>query len=139
MSNSSPPPFPASSGRDRDNQHDATISKVVNSEAEIDKKLSGQKALRALMEHGRLLFQLVKDYFTGRYREVPYWAIGAAALALFYVLSPVDMIPDFIPVIGFLDDATVLAFCLKLLETELDKYREWRKTRDVQVTEVAKS
>ena len=125
------PPAPAG----RDTRHDATIAKVVRHEDEIEKKMAGKKALHALLEHGRLLLQLVKDYFTGKYREVPYWAIGAAALALFYVLMPADFIPDIIPGLGYLDDATVLAFCLKLIETELDKYREWRKTREVE-TEV---
>lgn len=124
-----PPPSPPA----RDTRHDATIEKVVRSEDEIEKKMAGKKALHALLEHGRLLLQLVRDYFTGRYREVPYWAIGAAALALFYVLTPVDMIPDLIPGLGYLDDATVLAFCLKLIETELDKYREWRTTREAEV------
>ncbi|TLD69477.1 DUF1232 domain-containing protein [Phragmitibacter flavus] len=112
-----------------DQRHDATISTVVDKEREIEKKLTGQKALKALLEHGILLLQMVKDYFQGNYREVPYWAIGAAALALFYVLNPVDAIPDIVPGLGYLDDATVLAFCLKLVETELSKYREWQAAR----------
>lgn len=119
-----------------DTQHDGTIAKVLKNEQDIDKKMSGQKALKALLEHGRLLLSLVKDYFTGAYREVPYWAIGASALALVYVLSPVDAIPDIIPGLGYLDDATVLAFCLKLVETELDKYREWKKTREAAAVKV---
>jgi uncharacterized membrane protein YkvA (DUF1232 family) len=118
-----------------DRQHDGAIASVAKNEKEIDKKLSGQKALQALLEHGRLLLQMVVDYVKGNYREVPYWAIGAASLALFYVFSPVDAILDVIPGIGYLDDATVLAFCLKLVETELSKYREWRQTRDAVVAD----
>ena len=122
-----------SSSSDPENQHDGTIAAVVKNEREIEKKLAGQKALKALLANGLLLLQLVTDYFKGRYREVPYWAIGASALALFYVFSPIDAIPDIIPVLGYLDDATVLAFCLKLVETELSKYREWRKTQEADV------
>lgn len=119
-----------------DNRYDNTIAKVMKNEQDIDKKMSGQKVLKALLENGRLLLSLVKDYFTGAYREVPYWAIGASALALVYVLSPVDGIPDVIPGLGYLDDATVLAFCLKLVETELEKYKEWKKTREAQTQPV---
>jgi uncharacterized membrane protein YkvA (DUF1232 family) len=117
-------------------RHEATIAKVIQHEEDIDKKMSGQKALKALLEHGRLLLSMVKDYVTGAYREVPYWAIGAAALALVYVLSPIDAIPDILPGLGYLDDATVLAFCLKLIESELSRYKEWKKTREVQAVTV---
>jgi uncharacterized membrane protein YkvA (DUF1232 family) len=117
-------------------KHDSAISKVVDREKDIDKKMSGQKALKALLEHGRLLLSMVKDYFTGAYREVPYWAIGAGALALVYVLSPIDAIPDIFPGIGYLDDATVLAFCLKLVESELERYKGWKKTREAQAEKV---
>ena len=119
-----------------DSKHDDTIAKVLKNEQDIDKKMAGQKALKALLEQGRLLLSLVKDYVTGAYREVPYWAIGAAALALVYVLSPIDAIPDIIPGLGYLDDATVLAFCLKLVQSELARYKEWKKTREVQTVSV---
>jgi uncharacterized membrane protein YkvA (DUF1232 family) len=116
--------------------HHTTIARVVRNEQDIDKKMAGQKALQAMLEHGRLLLSLVKDYFTGAYREVPYWAIGAAAFALVYVLSPIDAIPDILPGVGFLDDAAVLAMCLKLVETELNRYKAWKKTREAEVRPV---
>ena len=113
-----------------DKRHDSAISRVLKNERDIDKKMSGAQALKALLEQGRLLLSLVKDYMTGAYREVPYWVIGAAAFALVYVLSPIDAIPDIIPGVGFLDDAAVLAMCLKLVETELSRYKDWKKTRE---------
>lgn len=122
MSATIPPPL-----SQEDKSYDETIANVVKHEADIDKKLTEQKAFKALLQNGLLLLQLVKDYFKGTYREVPYWVIGAAALALFYVFSPIDAIPDIVPLMGYIDDATVLAFCLKLVESELEKYRKWRK------------
>ena len=56
-----------------DSKHDATIAKVLKNAQDIDKKMAGQKALKALLEQGRLLLSLVKDYVTGAYREVPYY------------------------------------------------------------------
>ena len=113
-----------------DKRHDSAISRVLKNEQDIDKKMSGQEAFKAILAQGRLLLSLVKDYVTGAYREVPYWVIGAAAFALIYVLSPIDAIPDFIPGVGFLDDAAVLAMCLKLVETELNRYKDWKNTRE---------
>ena len=57
---------------------------------------------------------------------MPYWAISAGALALLYVLNPADVIPDLLLGVGYLDDATVVAFCLKLIERELQRYQDWR-------------
>jgi uncharacterized membrane protein YkvA (DUF1232 family) len=41
------------------------------------------------------------------------------------VLNPADLFPDFILGVGYLDDAAVIAFCLKLVEQDLEKYKQW--------------
>jgi uncharacterized membrane protein YkvA (DUF1232 family) len=122
----------AKSHADDSRHHEGNIATVVGKGEDIDKKMAGQKAFKAVLSQGRLLLSLIKDYFTGAYREVPYWAIGAGALALVYVLSPIDAIPDIIPGLGFVDDAAVLAFCLKLIESELSRYKQWKETREAE-------
>jgi uncharacterized membrane protein YkvA (DUF1232 family) len=48
--------------------------------------------------------------------------------AIIYLVSPFDLIPDFIPVFGFLEDAAVLTLVLGTgLSLELRKYREWKE------------
>ncbi len=117
------PKNPVSASDDRE----IDIQRVRERADDIADKLP---KLRQWVEHGRLMLALVKDYATGRYREVPYWVISATALALLYVLNPVDVIPDLLPGIGYLDDATVVAFCLKLIERELEKYKQWRDRKE---------
>lgn len=107
-----------------DNSHDIDIARVTQRAAEIEAKLP---RLRKAMENAKVLLILVKDYWAGTYREVPYWVISAAALALLYVLNPADVLPDFVLGAGYLDDATVVAFCLKLIERELDRYKLWKE------------
>ncbi len=106
-----------------DNQHDIDIAKVTQRAKDIEDKLP---KLRSWMEQGKVILSMVKDYWSGKYREVPYWVISAGALALLYVLNPADVIPDIIIGVGYLDDATVVAFCLKLIERELERYKEWQ-------------
>lgn len=112
---------PPAEGSDHD------IRRVQERAEDIEDKLP---KLRRLVEQARLMLALVKDYATGRYREVPYWAISACALALLYVLNPADIIADVLPGVGYLDDAAVVAFCLKLMEKELEKYLAWRGRKD---------
>ena len=70
---------------------------------------------------------LVKSYVCKEYDKVPIGTIIAAISALTYYVSPVDLIPDYIPVIGQADDAAVILACLKLIETDLTEYIAWRK------------
>jgi len=111
------------------NVTDADIGKVAEKADEIQAKFKKGGPLGRFVEDGKLLISLVKDYWKGNYRTIPYWAIGAIVFALLYVLSPIDLIPDVIPVIGLLDDAAVLGLCLGLVEQELEDYREWKKLR----------
>ncbi|MFM7605300.1 MAG: YkvA family protein [Prosthecobacter sp.] len=109
-------------GRD----HEPSIAKVNQRAKDIEGKLP---RLRLFYQQAKLMLSLVKDYAAGRYREAPYWGIAAVALALLYVLNPADLFPDFIPGLGYLDDAAVIAFCLKLVEKDLEKYQQWLAAR----------
>ena len=73
-----------------------------------------------------LLVSLVKSYINGEYKEIPYNTIVAVVATLLYVISPIDIIPDVIPVVGFADDAMAVAFCIKMIHDDLEKYKSWR-------------
>ena len=76
------------------------------------------------------IFELLRDRVTCRYTETPWSTIAALTGALLYVLSPLDVIPDFIPIAGFIDDAAVIAVVLKLSGGDLARYRVWRKEQE---------
>jgi len=99
------------------------LENVVNKEEKLKWKFLKEVPLKTFFEDFLILFALVKDYFNGNYRSVPWWTIAAIGVALLYVLSPLDLIPDFIPFVGYLDDAAVIAACLKMVEKDLDKYK----------------
>jgi uncharacterized membrane protein YkvA (DUF1232 family) len=84
--------------------------------------------LKRFVDDIRILISMVKDYYSGAYREIPWWAISAVVAALLYVLSPIDLIPDVIPVIGFIDDAAVVGVCLALIEHQLMNYQAWKNS-----------
>ena len=103
------------------------LKKVLDKQNEIEKKFSGHGPLGKFVADMKLLFSVIKDYASGEYREIPWYSIAAIVFALLYVLSPVDLIPDFIPIIGYIDDALVVAACLGLIDQDLHKYKEWKK------------
>ncbi len=101
--------------------------KALDNKEEIEKIFIKAGPLEKFVNDLKLLFSVVQDYVKGEYREIPWLSIAAIVFALLYVLNPIDLIPDFIPVIGYLDDAAVVAICLALVEKDLIKYAEWKK------------
>jgi len=47
-------------------------------------------------------------------KETPWYAKLVAGIAVIYALSPIDLIPDFIPVLGYLDDLLILPLLITL-------------------------
>ncbi|TRO67465.1 YkvA family protein [Christiangramia sabulilitoris] len=105
------------------------VKKVIDKEEKILDKFENKGKLKRYFDDAMLLFSLVKDYASGEYREIPFNIVAAAGAALLYVLSPIDLIPDFIPIVGYLDDAAVVAFCLNLMEKDLVTYKIWKDSR----------
>jgi len=75
----------------------------------------------------KLMVDLVSDYSQGNYKEVPWDVIAAIAGALIYFVSPIDVIPDDEPLVGYLDDEVVLNFAVEFAHNDLIKYRNWKK------------
>ena len=77
-----------------------------------------------------LLVSLLKSYWKKDYKDIPVKSIVAVISALLYWLLPADVIPDMIPGIGYVDDASVIAFCLKLINDDFKDYEKWRKEKE---------
>jgi uncharacterized membrane protein YkvA (DUF1232 family) len=74
----------------------------------------------------RLLWMVVGDYAAGRYRRLPWRAVLLCAAAMAYVLSPFDLIPDWLVPIGWTDDLLVLALAWNAVKGELRDYCAWK-------------
>ena len=115
------------SAKEKDNKSLIDSIKIIlGKEDKLKDQLEKEKGLESYAKDLLLLMSLVKDYYKGNYRNIPYKTISAAVVGLLYVINPIDIIPDFIPFIGHIDDVLVLRFCLKLVEKDLAKYKSWK-------------
>ena len=82
--------------------------------------------LARLFQDLKLLIPLIKDYWKGTYRDVSVKSIVIFVVALAYIISPIDLIPDYIIGLGQIDDAVILGLSLYFLEKDLQKYKNWK-------------
>ena len=109
--------------RDFDKKH---LQDVLNNYEELNQKFEKKSKLKKFLNEFKLLFSMFKDYISGDYNQIPWYIIASIGSTLLYVLSPIDAIPDFIFGIGYVDDAAVMALCLKFVDLELSEYKKWK-------------
>ncbi len=112
---------------------------ILNETADklTDKKSKDNK-FRQLFDVGLTLVRLVRSYISGEYRNIATSTIISGLAVLLYVLSPIDLIPDFIPVVGFLDDLSLVSWFVDKFQSEITKFREWEETgRGLQTSSAA--
>lgn len=72
---------------------------------------------------------MIKASISGEY-PLPAWAIAAIIGAIIYVVSPINAVPDIIPVDGWLDDAGVVAAAIGALGTVIASYLDYKKEKE---------
>jgi len=71
----------------------------------------------------KVLVSMAKDIMAGKFK-VNTWNASVIVATIIYVVSPIDAIPDLIPVLGWLDDVTIVGYALSKLSEELKRYKE---------------
>ena len=101
---------------------------VVKRRGEIKRKAC-RGPLKKMVGDITLLVALIIDYWYGKYNRVPWWTISAILLALLWILNPLDLVPDAIPLLGLLDDAAVVSLVMAMTDQDLADYRAWQQAR----------
>ena len=81
--------------------------------------------MKKLMEYIKLISRMLSNYLSGKYNETPWQTVVMLIAGLLYFLTPLDAIPDFIPIGGLIDDATVLVWLGKCFREDLANYKAW--------------
>jgi uncharacterized membrane protein YkvA (DUF1232 family) len=73
-----------------------------------------------------VLIAMLKSYMNKEYTVIPVKSIAFITMALVYFVSPVDAIPDFLPLAGMTDDLSVLLYVLSKCHEDVEAYRRWK-------------
>ena len=89
------------------------------------KMIEENQQLKDVIQDITTMVQLIKDWIKGDYKDLSKNSIILIITALLYLVIPLDLIPDFLPM-GFIDDIAVIAFVLNKISGEVDKYKIWK-------------
>jgi uncharacterized membrane protein YkvA (DUF1232 family) len=111
--------------RDPDKSKKLLDEALKKAEAKEEKK----GPLAEVWNNLNALFRLLRAYIRRDYTRIPWGSIVLVVVAIIYFVSPFDLIPDWIPVAGFIDDAAVIAFVLKQINTDLNQFLQWEAVK----------
>lgn len=105
------------------------VANALDNQVPIMKKVLGSRHLAVFFKDVELLFEMIRDHMAKRYTRVPWHTIAAAAATLLYILNPFDLVPDFIPGLGYVDDGMVVMLAMRMVGKDLEKYKLWRRSQ----------
>ena len=101
-------------------------SKLTALAVEAAKYASEKESLYEAKSDFIVFCDYVKDVATGRYKGYKVWNLTVVVAAIIYVLSPIDIVPDFL-LGGFIDDISIIGWAISKVGKELKAYREYRR------------
>ncbi len=113
------------------------------SEAQVNDIINKEPLIRALfkklgnrVEDVKLLWNMLLDYKNGKYKELPWKLVAAIVFFFVYLLNPFDLVPDVFPILGYVDDLSVLSLVLAAFTSDIDAYKKWLANNGDSVTQI---
>ena len=92
-------------------------------QAKLDRQTGGK--LNELLDSIAALTRLMRAYAKGEYRDISLQSVTLVITSMVYFLMPIDAIADFIPLLGFADDAALIAWTLKTVSEDIQRFLQW--------------
>ena len=75
------------------------------------------------------MIRLIRAFHQGEYRDIARVDFLTVIAAIVYFVSPLDLIPDSMPILGHIDDAYVVRLALESVRADLDKFMAWETSK----------
>jgi uncharacterized membrane protein YkvA (DUF1232 family) len=92
----------------------------------INKLRSNPPKFNDLKDQINLIIDFLKQYLSGNYKNVNKSSVITLVAALIYFVNPFDLIMDYIPGIGYLDDMGIIMFVYQKLSQEFQDFKDWK-------------
>ena len=75
-----------------------------------------------------IVARLLRAYASGEYRQLPWKTLLRIVAVMIYFVSPLDFLPDFLPIIGLTDDIALMLWLFSGIRDDIEKFREWENS-----------
>lgn len=89
--------------------------------------ISHSDVLSAVWTDLRTMLRLLVRWIDQSYRQVSWTPLVMLVGALIYLVTPVDLVPDALGALGFVDDVTVINTVVQRIRNELNQFRAWEQ------------
>ena len=104
------------------------ISRLIEASKEKMGKLEvDSEKVSGVIEQVKLFLRMLKAYVKGEYKVIPWKTVLLIVAGLIYFVSPLDLIPDLIPITGFIDDFSILLWIFNRLQKDIDAFQLWEQ------------
>ena len=109
------------------NDNEALKKLLVKLKTKLEKSEEDDSLRSKLVDYLKLISRMVTNTMNGNYNQMPWQTLVMIVAGLIYFIAPLDALPDFIPVAGLLDDATILVWLGKCFREDLENYKTWEQ------------
>jgi uncharacterized membrane protein YkvA (DUF1232 family) len=110
--------------------HDELKKVLDKTRKKLEDAQNDDSLMKKLTEFVKLIMRMITSYLDGSYNDTPWQTIVMLLAGLLYFITPLDAIPDFIPIGGLIDDATVLVWLGKCVRDDLTRSKNWETVND---------
>ena len=112
------------------NDHESLKDLLEKTRKKLEEVQKDDSLLDKLVSYVQLVIRMLGNYLHGRYNDTPWQTVVMLIAGLLYFVVPLDAIPDFIPIGGWIDDATVLVWIGRCFRDDLARYQRWEESKN---------
>lgn len=103
------------------------LKALMNTAREKMEQLGAAEATASLLGGLQMILRMIRAHYQGTYKAFSTATLLLLVFALIYFITPIDLIPDFVPALGLTDDLSVVYFILRQISADLDKFKDWER------------
>lgn len=109
--------------------NDKVMSLLKEAKSKLDRISQNEEERTTFVSQLKIMLRMLKSHFNGDYTAFSTSTILSIVFGLLYFITPIDLIPDFIPALGLTDDITLIYFIFRNLAEDIENFRDWESSR----------